>query len=79
MILSTHSEHFLYGLLDCIKNREVDLSLDDVAIYYFSYNRNELKTEYKALEIDKDGRVKGGLPGFFEEDIKELIKAMEIQ
>ena len=79
LILSTHSEHFLYGLLDCIKNREVDLSLDDVAIYYFSYNRNELKTEYKALEIDKDGRVKGGLPGFFEEDIKELIKAMEIQ
>jgi|GEM_PF-5533992 len=73
ILITTHSEHILYGFLDCIRKKI--LKLDDFVIYYL--NKEELETKVKSLEIDEKGRVKGGLPGFFEENIHELIAALE--
>jgi predicted ATPase len=73
ILISTHSEHLLYGFLDCI--RQGSLDLNDFVIYYL--NKEDFETKIKRLEIDEKGRVKGGLPGFFEENLSELITALE--
>jgi len=68
-IITTHSEHFLFGILNSIARREISSNL--LNIYYFSKSRGE--TKVRLLNIDEKGRVKGGLPGFFEEEIEELL------
>jgi hypothetical protein len=36
--------------------------------------RGESKVE--KLEVDESGRVKGGLPGFFEAEVEELLEML---
>lgn len=74
LLITTHSEHLLYGFLNLIAKKK--LKKEDITIYYFA-KRNR-KTEAKVLEIDENGRVKGGLPGFFEEEVKGLVEALNI-
>lgn len=70
LIITTHSEHLLPGVLNSIAKGE--LSLDDVAILYM-YKGSNGESIAEKLEIDTHGRVKGGLPGFFETEIEELL------
>lgn len=75
-IITTHSEHLLLGILDQVRRKK--LNLDDLAIYYLERDE-EGKSVARQLEVDDRGRVKGGLPGFFEEEVEELVELLSIQ
>lgn len=72
-IMSTHSEHIIYPLLSAISKG--DLKKEDVNIIFFNKEEGVVKT--RSLEIDDKGRVKGGLPGFFEQNLDEMIDFLE--
>lgn len=76
-IMTTHSERILSRVLLLVAKGE--LKPEDVAIYSFEKN-SEGVCSAQPLEIDKQGRVSGGLRGFFEEDaldLREYIEALE--
>ena len=70
MIIETHSEHIIYGLLNMVAKKELKPS--DISISYFRKKNGE--AERKELEITEIGTVKGGLPDFFEADLDNLIE-----
>lgn len=76
IILTTHSEHIIASVLTGVAENMI--STDDVSIYYL--NRRGSSANAKLLKIDSQGRVKGGLPGFFDANIEEAerhIRALE--
>lgn len=66
--IETHSEHVLHAFLHAVASGE--LEKDSLAIYYFENDNGVAKV--RRLEVDKKGRVAGGLPGFFEHSLSEL-------
>lgn len=72
-LIATHSEHILFGFLNALARKEI--SPDEIVIYYFK-NENGV-AEIAKLEIDEYGRVLGGLPGFFEQNIRNVIEYLE--
>jgi len=73
LIITTHSEHLLLGVLNSVARGE--LGLNDITVYYMYKNeRGESKVE--KLQVDESGRVKGGLPGFFEAEVEELLEML---
>lgn len=74
LILTTHSEHILMGLLTAVANGQ--LQPDDLAVYEF--HRQEDTARAERLSVNEYGQIEGGLRGFLEADIDEigeLIKA----
>jgi hypothetical protein len=71
--IETHSEHVLHVILNVIARHEWQPS--DVAIYYFENVNGTAKTT--RLEVDEQGGVKGGLPGFFDQSLDELTEYLE--
>ena len=69
----THSEHILHSFLYAIAKGE--LTKEQLAIYYFENEQGTARV--RRLEIDDQGRVKGGLPGFFEHSLQELSESLE--
>lgn len=77
LIITTHSEHFLGRLLTLVA--EGSLSSDDLAVYAFEKDDQGVCSAQN-LEVTDDGRIKGGVKGFFEADLDELeryIKALQ--
>jgi predicted ATPase len=72
-LIATHSEHILFGFLNALAKKEI--SSDELVIYYFK-NENGV-AEITKLNIDEYGRVLGGLPGFFEQNIRSVIEYLE--
>ncbi|MDP2768059.1 MAG: DUF3696 domain-containing protein, partial [Candidatus Methanoperedens sp.] len=72
-LIATHSEHILFGFLNALARKEI--SPDEIVIYYFK-NENGV-AEITKLNIDEYGRVSGGLPGFFEQNIRNVIEYLE--
>ncbi len=75
-IISTHSERIVSRLLVLVAKGV--LRREDVAVYAFDKDEHGVATAEKR-EIDEMGRVTGGLPGFMDEDLKdmeELISAL---
>ena len=73
LIITTHSEHLLLGVLNSVARGE--LSLNDITVHYmYKDERGESKVE--KLEVDESGRIKGGLPGFFEAEVEELLEML---
>lgn len=72
-LIATHSEHILFGFLNALAKKEI--SLDEIAIYYFKNEKGV--AEITKLEIDEYGRVSGGLPGFFEQNIRNVIEYLD--
>ena len=70
LIITTHSEHILFSLLTAVASGQ--LATQDLAVNYFQ--KNEGMTEVRRLEVDDEGRVKGGLPGFFETELDQMDK-----
>ncbi len=68
LIMTTHSEHFLYGLLTMVA--EGKLNQNDLQLYFF--DRVDASTTVKELPVDAAGRVQGGLPGFFDADVENF-------
>jgi len=72
IVITTHSEHIIFGFLNQVTKKQ--LNKEDVAIYYFK-NRDG-KAEVKRLNVNESGQIDGGLPGFFEAEIDELLDAL---
>lgn len=73
VIISTHSDHFLVRLQQRI--REKTVKSQDVIIYYFKRSSNGVTID--TLEIDEEGRIEGGLPGFFEHNLDEFKRFID--
>jgi len=73
LLITTHSEHLLFGILKHVSGKKIDPN--EVMIYYVQKSKAG-ETVLQALEIDQHGRVKGGLPGFFEEEVKEISEML---
>lgn len=69
----THSEHVLHVILNAVGKREWERN--QVAIYSFE-NQNGV-AKVNRLELDEQGGVKGGLPGFFDQSLDELSEYLE--
>jgi len=77
IIFTTHSEHILYPLLTSVASKkENSLRKEDLSIYYFDSDEN-YHTFSEKLEVDDYGRIKGGLRGFFEENIESLNEYLD--
>ena len=64
VIITTHSEHFLFSLLSCVG--EGLLTPEDLAIY--SFKKEGSRSQITKLKVTEDGQVEEGLPEFFESD-----------
>jgi hypothetical protein len=73
LLIETHSEHILNSLLHAVAKG--DLSKEALAIYYFESQGG--KAEVRRLVVDQNGRVEGGLPGFFDQSLTELTEYLE--
>lgn len=71
--IETHSEHVLHVILNAIGKGEWEPS--QVAIYSFVNDNGTAKAT--RLEVDDQGGVKGGLPGFFDQSLDELTEYLE--
>ena len=69
LVMTTHSEHILGRLLTLVA--EKTLSKEDVAIYAFEKDEQGVCTAAE-IEVTDEGRVIGGLKGFFETELEEL-------
>lgn len=68
LILTTHSEHIVMGLLTAVADRR--LRPEDLAVYEFRRDGDAARAE--RLEVSEYGQIAGGLKGFLETDIDEL-------
>lgn len=71
--IETHSEHVLHVILNAIGKGEWEPS--QVAIYSFENVKGTAKAT--RLEVDEEGGVKGGLPGFFDQSLDELTEYLD--
>ena len=73
LLIETHSEHILNALLHAVAKG--DVKRKDLSMYYFE--PKEGTVDVRRLEVDKYGRVEGGLPGFFDHSLHELSEYLE--
>ena len=74
IVLATHSEHILFRLLTKVASGE--LTPNDLFVHRFD-KKDEKTSSITQLKIDQKGRIEGGLPGFFEEDLKEFQEYLD--
>ncbi len=70
LICTTQSEHLLIALLSLVL--EGELSADQIVVYYLRDGRAE------KLAVDEQGRIEGGLRGFFEANEEQLRRQIEL-
>ena len=77
IIMTTHSEHILNRLLTLVAEKQ--LPMDELAIYAFEKDGKGECTASQ-IEVNEDGRVKGGIKDFFGPNLEELnryIRALQ--
>jgi hypothetical protein len=70
LIITTHSEHVIFGFLEAIMEKKIENT--QTGIYFFEYHEAQSRAE--ALPVNSDGTIQGGLKGFFETDLDHLQK-----
>ncbi len=70
LICTTQSEHLLLALLSLVL--EGQLQADEIVVYYLRDG------EAERLAVDEQGRIDGGLRGFFEADEEQLRRHIEL-
>ncbi len=73
LMLTTHSEHVLMGLLTAVADGR--LSPADLAVY--ELRREGSASRAERLEVNEYGQIAGGLGGFLEVDVDQLGKLIE--
>src|SRR5262249_35557354 len=73
LMLTTHSEHLLLGLLNNVA--EGNLAASDLVVLYTSLTENGAKVE--RVPITDDGMAGGGLPGFFDATLEAQRRHLE--
>jgi predicted ATPase len=74
VVLTTHSEHILFRLLTKVVSGE--LTPNDLVVHRFD-KKDEKTSTVTPLGIDPKGHVEGGLPGFFEEDLRDFQEYLD--
>ena len=69
-LITTHSEHILLALLTYFGGR--GSAAEHLQVYYFTRDKQTHVASAERLAVDKRGRIKGGLKGFFEANVAEL-------
>ena len=64
IVLTTHSDHLLYPLLECVARAECPLAGGDVAMHYFNTDESGNAAGAERLPINERGQMPGGLRGF---------------
>jgi predicted ATPase len=70
LICTTQSEHLLLALLSLVL--EGELTADQIVVYYLREGAAE------RLTVDEQGRIEGGLRGFFEANEEQLRRHIEL-
>jgi len=73
LMLTTHSEHILMGLLTAVADGR--LKPEDLAVYEFQREGGVARAE--RLEVNGYGQIAGGLKGFLEADLDEIGALIE--
>ncbi|RLF82455.1 hypothetical protein DRN44_04105 [Thermococci archaeon] len=69
LIIETHSEHLLYGLLNAVASKR--LLPEELVVY--SSRKEQGESVFKRLIVHEDGSVEGGLQDFLEADIDAFL------
>lgn len=72
--IETHSEHIIRKLQVLVKNKEYNLSPEDITIHYF--RRTENKFEISEHKIDSNGKLTPNFPTGFFDNSYNLVKAL---
>jgi energy-coupling factor transporter ATP-binding protein EcfA2 len=75
IVLTTHSEHILMGLLTLVATG--DIAVDDLHVFYFSKDETTGVASAERLPVDEHGRLLGGMKGFFEANVGELDRYLD--
>lgn len=70
LLLATHSEHVLFGLLTAVAQGK--LRPEEVRVYYMTRKKHSATAE--EVQVDSKGRLEKGFAGFFEADVQEFDK-----
>lgn len=73
LILTTHSEHILMGLLTAVAKGT--LAAEELKVYYFTREGDAARVE--RLEVNENGQIKGGLKGFFEAEMNAMDRYLK--
>jgi predicted ATPase len=71
---SLHTEHILFRLLTKVANGE--LTPNDLVVHRFD-KKDEKTSTVTHLRIDTKRHIEGSLPGFFEEDLREIQEYLD--
>ena len=74
-IISTHSDRIVSRVLLLVAKGV--LRREDVAVYAFDKDEHGVASA-ELREIDEMGRIRGGLPGFMDEDLKDMDELLSI-
>lgn len=69
LIIETHSEHLLYGLLNAVSGKR--LKPDELTIY--STRKENGKSVFEKMRVHEDGSLEGNLSDFLEADIDAFL------
>lgn len=72
ILCTTQSEHFLLAVLELVVGGT--LKPEEISVYYVDAPLGQVDR----LEVGKDGQLKGGLKGFFEENEKQIQRQIEL-
>lgn len=75
LALTTHSEHFLVSLLNCV--RDGLLQTDDLRCYYVA--REKKATIFSEQKVHSNGQVEGGLRSFLEAETEDLRSFLSVK
>lgn len=73
LIMTTHSEHIIQGLLTAV----MDKKLASTSLNIFYFQKENGVTKITKLDVSEKGELKGGMKGFFEEDLNYFDKFIE--
>ncbi len=73
MVITTHSEHILLGIIERIMELKLDPRI--LKVYYFEKEKGISKVT--SLPLNEKGELEGGMKGFFEEDLGHIDKFIE--
>ncbi|TAD98023.1 MAG: DUF3696 domain-containing protein [Bacteroidetes bacterium] len=74
VFIESHSEHILNGLRVAVLQKDIEISHQDLNILYF---KNDLQEPFVKLNVEKNGKIKHWVDGFFdqqEQDLAEIFK-----
>lgn len=77
--IETHSENFILRIQRMIADTEVNLTKEDVRIYYVNYEEDKFYSSIKEIVISENGEIEDWPDNIFNESYDELVKLKQAQ